>query len=80
MWNIGVEFEVCFNNIKMKDFSWIIVFNLSYNKNKILKLVDLFWFVDGRYVCKEGYLFNIIYLCEYVGVDFEIGSVLYYDN
>lgn len=58
MRNTGVELEVRSNNIKTKDFSWTTAFNLSHNKNKILKLADLPWFVDGRYVRKEGYPFN----------------------
>ena len=80
MRNTGVELEVRSNNIKTKDFSWTTAFNLSHNKNKILKLADLPWFVDGRYVRKEGYPFNTIYLREYAGVDPETGSALYYDN
>ena len=80
MRNTGVELEVRSNNIKTKDFSWTTAFNLSHNKNKILKLADLPWFVDGRYVRKEGYPFNTIYLRKYAGVDPETGSALYYDN
>lgn len=80
MRNTGVELEVRSNNIKTKDFSWTTAFNLSHNKNKILKLADLPWFVDGRYVRKEGYPFNTIYLREYAGVGPETGSALYYDN
>lgn len=80
MRNTGVELEVRSNNIKTKDFSWTTAFNLSHNKNKILKLADLPWFVDGGYVRKEGYPFNTIYLREYAGVDPETGSALYYDN
>lgn len=41
MRNTGVELEVRSNNIKTKDFSWTTAFNLSHNKNKILKLADL---------------------------------------
>lgn len=80
MRNTGVELEVRSNNIKTKDFSWTTAFNLSHNKNKILKLADLPWFMDGRYVRKEGYPFNTIYLREYAGVGPETGSALYYDN
>ena len=80
MRNTGVELEVRSNNIKTKDFSWTTAFNLSHNKNKILKLADLPWFVDGRYVRKEGYPFNTIYLREYAGVGPETGSALYDDN
>ena len=80
MRNTGVELEVRSNNIKTKDFSWTTAFNLSHNKNKILKLADLPWFVDGRYVRKEGYPFNTIYLREYAGVGPETGSALYYDK
>lgn len=80
MRNTGVELEIRSNNIKTKDFSWTTAFNLSHNENKILKLADLPWFVYDRYVRKEGYPFNTIYLREYAGVDPETGSALYYDN
>lgn len=80
MRNTGVELEIRSNNIKTKDFNWNTAFNLSHNKNKILKLADLPWFVDGRYVRKENYPFNTIYLREYAGVNPENGDALYYDN
>ncbi len=80
MRNTGVELEIRSNNIKTEDFSWNTAFNLSHNENKILKLADLPWFTDGRYVRKEGYPFNTIYLREYVGVDPETGAAQYYDN
>lgn len=80
MRNTGVEVELRSNNIKTKDFSWTTAFNLSHNDNKILKLADLPWFVDGRYIRKEDYPFNTIYLREYAGVDPETGNALYYEN
>lgn len=80
MRNTGVEVEVRSNNIRTKNFSWNTAFNLSHNKNKILKLADLPWFVDGRYVRKENYPFNTIYLREFAGVDPDTGSALYYEN
>lgn len=62
MRNTGVELEVRSNNIKTKDFSWTTAFNLSHNKNKILKLADLPWFVDaGMYVRKVIHL--ILFIC-----------------
>lgn len=62
MRNTGVELEVRSNNIKTKDFSWTTAFNLSHNKNKILKLADLLglW-MAGMYVRKVIHL--ILFIC-----------------
>ena len=79
MRNTGVELEVRSNNIKTKDFSWTTAFNLSHNKSTILKLEHPALVVDGRYVRKEGYPFNTIYL-RVCGWFLRSVSALYYDN
>ena len=61
-------------NIKTKDFRWTTAFNLRHNKNKTLKLADLPWFVDGRYVRKEAYPFNTIYPVSYTHLVSCIGA------
>jgi len=38
--NKGMEFSVSTVNIKSKDFEWSTNFNISFNKNKIVKLAD----------------------------------------
>lgn len=80
MQNKGVELEIRTNNIQKRDFSWSTSFNLSHNKNKILKLADLSWYTDGRYIRKEGLSYGTLYMREYAGVDPENGKPMYYDN
>lgn len=80
MQNKGVEFEIRSNNIQTRDFSWTSSLNLSHNKNKIVKLADLPWYTDGRYIRKEGLSYGTIYLREYAGVDPDNGKPMYYDN
>lgn len=80
MQNKGVELEIRTNNIQKPDFSWSTSFNLSHNKNKILKLADLSWYTDGRYIRKEGLSYGTLYLREYAGVDPDNGKPMYYDN
>ena len=80
MQNKGVELEIRTNNIQKRDFSWSTSFNLSHNKNKILKLADLSWYTDGRYIRKEGLSYGTLYLREYAGVDPDNGKPMYYDN
>lgn len=38
--NTGLEFTVNTQNIRSKDFSWSSSFNISFNRNKVLALVD----------------------------------------
>lgn len=47
MMNRGVEVAVDGNVIHTKDFTWNLSANFSYNKNKLLELLQ--W---GRRVCK----------------------------
>lgn len=55
---------------------------MIYNKNKIVLLDGkLDQFIEGSwFIYKVGLLYFIFYVKEYVGVDFQIGKVLYYMN
>lgn len=81
MRNTGFEIELSSTNISTRDFSWTTTFNLSHNKNKIVKLADVPEYFNGTaYIVKEGCSLGTFALREYAGVDPENGKPLYYSN
>lgn len=81
MRNKGVEIELSSTNIDRNDFLWTTAFNLSHNKNEVIKLADVSeYYTDSYYIVKEGYSLGTIALREYVGVDPENGKPMYYSN
>ena len=74
--NWGFEFNVSSVNIENKNFTWKTDFNISTNKNKILKLNAA---EQGKgkeeatSIRKEGEALNTYYLANNVGVDSEKG-------
>lgn len=81
MRNKGVEIELSSTNIDRNDFLWTTAFNLSHNKNEVIKLADVSeYYTDSYYIVKEGYSLGTIALREYAGVDPENGKPVYYSN
>ena len=83
--NSGVEFSINTKNITRDNFTWNTSFNMSYNKNEIIKLVDgddIIGSAGARdySILREGESFGAFYLVEYAGVDPENGDALYYTN
>ncbi len=83
--NSGIEFSINTKNITKDNFTWDTSFNISYNKNEIIKLVDGDDIIgsagDRDYsILREGESFGAFYLVEYAGVDPENGDALYYTN
>ena len=83
--NSGIEFSINSKNIDNEKFSWNTNFNISYNENVIIKLVDGDDIIgsagDRDYsILREGESFGAFYLVEYAGVDPENGDALYYTN
>ena len=78
--NRGLEVEIRSTNIDNKNFTWTTSFNLSANRNKIIRLSDLPSYTDGRYIRREGLGWGTLYLREYAGVDPENGLPQYYKN
>ncbi|MFK5981670.1 MAG: TonB-dependent receptor [Flavobacteriaceae bacterium] len=83
--NTGIEFSINTKNITRENFSWNTNFNISYNKNEIIKLVDgddIFGSAGERdySILREGESFGAFYLVEYAGVDPENGDALYFTN
>jgi len=74
--NWGFEFNVSSVNIESKDFTWKTDFNISTNKNKILKLNEAEkgkGKEDITSIRKEGEALNTWYLANNLGVDTEKG-------
>lgn len=74
--NWGVEFNVSSNNVESRDFVWKTDFNITTNKNRILKLNEA---EQGKgkeettRIRKEGESLNTWYLANNLGVDPEKG-------
>lgn len=80
MSNTGVELELNYTPFKNKNFSWVINFNGTYQKNKILKLHEELngkW-IDGSRIYEEGYSMYRLYLVKYAGVNPETGEAQYW--
>ncbi len=77
MTNRGVEFDLHFNPIRTKDFSWMINVNATHYKNKVTKLDDEDkgnvldghpGYVNGNYFVGEGLPLHTFRLKKYAGV------------
>lgn len=80
MRNNGIELELNATPFRTQNFSWNINFNMTYQKNKILKLapeLDGEW-INGSMYWKEGESMYNLYLVKYAGVDSESGLPLYW--
>lgn len=82
MQNRGMEISLNSRNF-VGEFKWSTSFNISFNKNKILKLVDgQPIYSGGRYLgrIEEGMPYGFFYGKAYAGVDTENGDALYYKD
>ena len=80
MRNSGLEIELRATPVQTKDFQWDLNFNLTYVKNKILKLAPELngeW-INGSRIYREGHSMYDLYLVQYAGVDKETGLPLYW--
>ena len=80
--NAGLDFELHGEVIKTRNVTWSLYANMTYFKNKILKLspeLEGQW-IDGTRIYKEGDAMVNLYMPEYAGVDKETGKSLWYMN
>ncbi len=80
MRNYGMEFELRYNPINLKNITWDINFNLTYVRNKVIKLAPELngtW-ISGSRIYEEGKSMYQLYLVKYAGVDQENGLPLYW--
>ena len=78
--NSGVEIELNYTPIETNDLKWVINWNGTLMKNKILELhPDLKGeMIDGSYIYREGESLYQMYLAKYAGVDPDSGEALYW--
>ena len=76
--NSGVEIELNYTPIETNDLKWVINWNGTLMKNKILELhPDLKGeMINGSYIYREGESLYQFYLTKYAGVDHESGRLL----
>ena len=86
MYNEGFEFDINYNVINAKDFSWNTGFNLTYNRNEVTALspdVDTkgTGIINTRpgVITKKGLPIGTYFLAEWAGVDPEKGIGLIYE-
>ncbi|PTS97589.1 hypothetical protein DBR11_16845, partial [Pedobacter sp. HMWF019] len=77
--NRGVDIQLSTDNIKSKDFSWTMAFNISFNKNKLVaikgdSLLDGFTGAYYRYIGDD---INSLKAIKYVGVNPDNGRPLF---
>lgn len=78
MQNQGIEFLINAAIITNKDFGWSINLAGTANRNKITKLATDYPIEETLTIRKVGEAYHTFYLPEYVGVDPETGSPLWY--
>ncbi|GHV47855.1 SusC/RagA family TonB-linked outer membrane protein [Bacteroidia bacterium] len=74
--NWGVEFNISSVNVQNKDFTWKTDFNISTNKNEIIRLNEAErgkGNEESQRIRKEGESLNTWYLANNLGVDTEKG-------
>ena len=80
MSNAGMDIELHGDPIKTRNVTWSLYFNMTYFKNKILKLAPELegrW-VDGSRIFLEGEAMYNLYLRRFAGVDPADGAGMWY--
>ncbi len=80
MRNNGLELDLTYQIIHNKNIDWSVSGNLTYVKNKVLKLAPELngtW-ISGSRIYQEGESMYQIYCVKYAGVDPENGNALYW--
>ncbi len=78
--NAGMDIELHADLIKTRNVTWSIYGNMTFFKNKILKLAPELngeW-VEGSRIYKEGDAMYNLYIREFAGVDKNTGESLWY--
>jgi len=85
MSNKGIEFNISYNAINSKDFTWQISFNNTFNKNEISSLyptIDAtgFGLISGWNITKKGEKLASYYLADFAGIDPTKGIPMIYER
>ncbi len=79
--NQGVELEIGSTNVQTKDLTWTTNFNISHNRNEIVKLDGLQTEIIGGYqIHQVGKPYRTFYMIEFAGINPETGAPQFYTN
>lgn len=77
--NEGVEFDVRTVNINTGGFQWRTNFNISFLRNKVLRLLDDDQVLPGDQSVRVGYSLGTNFTAHYAGVNSATGRPMWYD-
>lgn len=77
--NEGVEFELRTTNVKTDDFSWSTNFNITFLRNRVLKLFGDDQILPGDQSVRIGHSLRTNVMLEYAGVNSATGRPMWYD-
>lgn len=77
--NQGVEFELGAKVINNKNFAWNSNFNISFQKNEVVKLYDDLLVLPGDESVRVGYSLMTHVMNQYAGVNPATGKAMWYD-
>lgn len=75
--NRGIEVAVNATIFQNKDWNWNVFANLTWSKNKVLKLATSEPIESTYTIIEEGRPYRQFYMKEYAGIDHETGQPLY---
>lgn len=78
--NYGIELDLKATVMHTKDIDWTAYANLTWNKNKVVKLASGDPIIGTYNIVAEGKAYNTFYMREYAGVDPSNGKALWYLN
>lgn len=77
--NEGVEWELRTTNVRTDDFSWTTNFNITFLRNRVLKLADGDMVLPGSQSVRVGYSLGTNVMLDYAGVNSATGRPMWYD-
>lgn len=77
--NEGVEFELRSKNIVHGDFTWSTNFNITFLRNRVLKLIGDDQVLAGNQSVRVGYALGTNVTYDYAGVNSATGRPMWYD-
>ena len=77
--NEGIELEIRTRNIQSDDFSWSTNFNISFLRNRVLRLLGDDKVLPGNQSVRVGYALGTNVTYQYAGVNSATGRPMWYD-
>jgi len=77
--NEGIEFELRTTNVKSGDFLWTSNFNITFLRNRVVKLADDDQVLPGDQSVRVGHSLKTNFTLQYAGVNSATGRPMFYD-